>query len=90
MVATIEERVLNVAESLEDGVNGAWIPVPGSGENHALAPDASGYRWSATVALSTRVSREYSVRIEEYETSAQAESTARRLVFFDRLPLTHI
>ena len=90
LFATIEERVLNVAESLEDGVNGAWIPVPGSGENHALAPDASGYRWSATVALSTRVSREYSVRIEEYETSAQAESTARRLVFFDRLPLTHI
>jgi hypothetical protein len=90
LFATIEERLLNVAEPLEDGVNGAWIPVPGSGENHALVPDTSGLRWSATVALSTRVSREYSVRIEEYETTAQAESTARRLVFFDRLPLTHI
>lgn len=90
LFATVEERVLNFAEPLEDGINGAWIPVPGSGENHPLVPDASGFRWSATVALSTRVSREYSVRIEEYETPAQAESNARRLVFFDRLPLSHI
>jgi hypothetical protein len=88
--ATIEERMLNLAEPLEDGVNGAWIPVPGSGENHELEPDASGFRWSATVALSTRVSREYSVRIEEYEIPAQGKSSSRRLVFFDRLPLSRI
>lgn len=90
LFATIEERILNLAEPLEDGVNGAWIPVPGSGENHALAPDVSGQRWGATIPLSTRVAREYSVRIEEYETAAHETSEGRRLVFFDRLPLTRI
>lgn len=83
--ASIELRQLNFAK--DDEINGGWVPVTTDSEAQKLEFDAIRGVWDCCIKLHSRVSYEYSVRIEEYEQMAGEQDG--RLVYFDRLPLRY-
>ncbi|MFZ6750089.1 hypothetical protein [Undibacterium sp. Ren11W] len=87
LLATIEERQVGlVLDEPAEPINGAWVPVSNKADEQLLTHDAATNSWSVTLPFQSRVSREYSVRIEEYEQLSD-EVQGKRLVYFDRMVL---
>ncbi|UGQ46844.1 hypothetical protein [Massilia endophytica] len=89
LFASIEQREVGFSQASDEEGDGAWTPVSAQADSCALQPGQEDNSWWTLIPFRSRVSHEYSVRIEEYETIAGAATQSRRLVYFDRIPLRH-